>query len=94
MDDRVPRKKEGLLEKVLEDEIVVLSHEGDVLHSFGGTARLIWSMIDGANSLEAIAGALTDEYLVEATDARSDLEAFIAELENLSLICLGQDHRQ
>jgi hypothetical protein len=86
MNDRIPRKKQGLLEKEIEDEIVVMSPEGNVLHSFEGSARFIWGMIDGRNSLDRIAIGMTEEFQVENAQAQSDLDTFIVELEKLSLV--------
>jgi len=82
----VPSKTEGLMERSLNDEIVVLSSKGDVLHTFSGTARFIWSMIDGNRTIESIARAMTDEYEVDEETARSDLERFLGDLLSLSLI--------
>jgi hypothetical protein len=88
MNDRIPKKGKDLLEKKIEDEIVVMSPEGDVLHSFKDSARFIWEMIDGTNSLDRIVIGMTDEYQVDTAQAQADLDAFIVELEKLSLICL------
>jgi hypothetical protein len=85
-DSRRPRKAERLLERELDEEIVVLSPEGNVLHSFEGSARFIWRLIDGNRTIDAILDAVTEEYQVEPATARTDLEIFLEEIQGLSLI--------
>ena len=86
--DRIPKKTVDLLERDIEGEIVVMSPAGNVLHTFEGSALFIWKMMDGARTMEQIAALMTEEYLVEAEAARSDLETFMAELQKLSLVHL------
>jgi hypothetical protein len=84
--DAIPTKRDDLLERDLNDEIVVMSPEGKVLHTFEGSARLIWSLIDGVRTIETLVECITEEYQVAASTARSDLDSFLAELQRLSLI--------
>jgi hypothetical protein len=84
----IPSKAEGLLERDLNDEIVVLTPEGKVLHSFAGTARFIWERIDGRRSIGDLLSAITEEYQVEPEVAQRDLEAFVSKLQGLALIAL------
>ncbi len=85
-DSRTPKKMEKLLEREIDDEIVVLSPEGKFLHSFEGSARFIWSLIDGLRTIDSILDSIIEEYQVEPGTARNDLENFLAELQDLSLI--------
>jgi methyltransferase-like protein len=82
----IPQRNDNLLERDLDDEIIVMSPEGNVLHTFEGSARFIWGMIDGTHTIEAILDGITEEYQVGTATARSDLEKFLAELQELSLI--------
>jgi hypothetical protein len=83
---RIPQKTESLLERDIGDEVVVMSPEGNVLHTFEGSALFIWNMIDGARTVDGILAGIIGEYQVEASAARSDLEKFLAELQGLALI--------
>jgi hypothetical protein len=84
-----PRKTDGLLDRRLGDDIVVLSPDGKVLHTFSDSACFIWKRIDGEHTVEEIVSEIMDEYGVEAETARSDMSAFLAELANLGLIKQG-----
>jgi hypothetical protein len=83
---RIPQKTESLLERDIGDEVVVMSPEGNVLHTFEGSAHFIWNMIDGARTVDDILAGITGEYQVETSAARSDLEKFLADLQGLALI--------
>jgi Coenzyme PQQ synthesis protein D (PqqD) len=83
--DAIPVKTDYLLERDLGDEIVVMSPEGKFLHTFEGSARFIWSLIDGVRTIETLVECITQEYQVSTSIARSDLESFLAELRSLSL---------
>jgi hypothetical protein len=83
---RIPSKVDGLMERIIDDEIIVLSREGNVLHSFSDTARFIWSQIDGKRTIEDLTAVILDEYQVDESSARTDLSRFLASLEELSLI--------
>jgi hypothetical protein len=84
--NQIPQKSEKLLERDIDDEIVVMSPKGDELYTFVGSARFIWSMIDGVRPIDDILARVTDEYQVEASIAQRDLETFIAELRSISLL--------
>jgi hypothetical protein len=82
----IPRKAVKLLERDLNDEIVVLNSDGRILHTFEGSACFIWGKIDGQRTVEEILSAIVEEYQVEPGTARIDLERFLGELKGLSLI--------
>jgi hypothetical protein len=82
----IPIKSEELLERDLGDEIVVMSKDGKVLHTFEGSARFIWGIIDGVRTIDAMLECVTEEYQVATPVARSDLASFLSELRKLSLI--------
>jgi hypothetical protein len=85
-----PSKTEGILDRSLGDDIVVLSPDGKVLHTLSGTACFIWGMIDGSRSIDEIASAITDEYQIDEETARRDIHAFLTELEKLRLIAIPE----
>lgn len=50
------------------------------------TGKFIWSRLDGTNTAEDIAQALTEEFDVQLSEARSDVETFLQELRKLGLL--------
>jgi hypothetical protein len=84
--DYAPRKMPNLLERDIGEETVVLSEDGRVLHSLAGTAKLIWSLIDGQAATWSLVEGIVAEYQVTEEVARADLESFLSQLESLSLL--------
>jgi hypothetical protein len=84
--DLIPQKMESLLEREIEDEVIVMSPFGNALHTFEDTARSIWKLIDGEHATESILARIIEEYQVQNSVAQSDLDVFLEELEKLSLI--------
>jgi hypothetical protein len=82
----IPQKSENYRERVIDDETVVMSSEGDTLYTFEGSARFIWNLIDGKLPFDKLLARVIDEYEVEPSIALSDLEAFLAELQKIALI--------
>lgn len=86
--DGIPAKADGILERSLNEEIVVLSPKGDVLHTLADTSKFIWSMIDGTRSAGSIAQEVTHEYEVDESAAKADLLAFLDKLLSISIITI------
>jgi len=83
---RIPQKTESYMERVIDDETVVMSPEGDTLYTLEGSARFIWNSIDGKLPFDKILALVIEEYEVEPSIALSDLEAFLAELQKIAFI--------
>ena len=49
-------------------------------------ATLIWDMLDGTNDVLAIVNALCAEFQVDPETARTDVEEFIGQAQDLGLI--------
>jgi hypothetical protein len=79
-------KAEGIMERVIGDDIVVLSQRGDLLHTLSDTSRFIWERIDGKRTFNEILSAIVDEYQVDEAVAAVDLRTFIGSLLDESLI--------
>jgi hypothetical protein len=84
--NQIPKKNESLHERIIGDEVIVLSSEGNELHTFEGSARFIWGMLNGVRTVDDILALITEEYQVEAATAARDLDNFLEELRRLSLI--------
>ncbi len=76
----------GVIEELVEDEIVLLMpHAGSVL-VLNDVGRSIWTLIDGKRDADAIAALLCAEYDVEPDQALSDTVTFIADLATRGLL--------
>jgi len=82
---RVSRKDE-VPWKVLDDTIVILDlTEGDFFE-LDDVGCWIWQRLDGVRTLEDHARALAEEYGIDIETARSDIVAFVADLDSKGLI--------
>jgi hypothetical protein len=82
----VPAKAVGIMERVIGDDIIVLSQKGNLLHTLSGTGRFIWERIDGKRTLDEVLSAMVDEYQVDEEVAASDLRTFLGSLLDGGLI--------
>jgi hypothetical protein len=56
-----------------------------------GVATLIWDMLDGTNDVPAIVRVICTEFEVDPERARTDVEEFIEQARDLSLIEVKTD---
>jgi hypothetical protein len=54
----VPRPRDGVLFRELEDGCVLYDPDGEKVHSLNETAGFVWCLMDGARSLGEIAGEI------------------------------------
>jgi len=71
-----PQKRAYVLQRDLGTEAMLYDPEGDRVVRLNRTARRIWELCSGQNSLGAIADQLQDEF---AFDPSMDLPADVAE---------------
>lgn len=79
--------KDGFVLRQVADTWVVMPL-GQMSLDFNGmltlneTGALLWQALEKGGDAEALTNALTAEYDVSAEDARKDVEAFLAKLQN------------
>lgn len=81
-----PTPHPSVVGRIIDDEaVLVLPEQGEVkvLNEVG--AR-IWQLIDGSRTVEEIADVIYSEYEVDEEQARSDVLAFIVELESKGIV--------
>lgn len=74
------------IERDLGDEIVLMSQDGQEIHSFEDTALSIWKSIKSGSSPEKIVIEILNEYKVEEDIIRNDLSDFLTDLEQKGII--------
>lgn len=70
----------------LGDEIVLMSEDGQEIHSFEDTGLRVWQGISENQSPDQILQAMLDEYEVDEKVLRADLELFFQELIEKGII--------
>ena len=81
-----PRVADGLLTKVVNDELVVLDRKNEQIHRLSALSVFIVDQCDGTRSAQAIIDAIVKRYDVERPAAASDAEAMIAHMRSLGIL--------
>jgi methyltransferase-like protein len=84
--DWQPRVAEGLLTKVVEDELVVLDRENEQIHRLNALSVFIVDQCDGLHSEQSIVDAIVERYDVERPVAAADAETTITQLRTLGIL--------
>lgn len=74
--------------QTIDGEMVLLHIDARQLIGVNPVAARVWSLCDGAHSVDAIVTAIAGEFAVDAPTAKRDVRAFIAELQGLGAIDL------
>lgn len=78
--------KAGLTCRDLDGELVVLDAATGYIHQMNPTGALIWKMLDGGTSIESIETRLSDEFDLDAEEARRDVLGFVEQLRHAGLL--------
>lgn len=88
-DDHILRSMETT-SQVIDGEAVVLDFETDWFYSFDRVATALWAALEGGPvSLASLTGAAASRWDLPPTEVRPHLESFVAELEAVGLVTLG-----
>lgn len=68
-----------------DGELIVLDKASGKVHQLNATASLVWSCLSDGLSIDETALALSEAFQVEAETARTDVQALIAQFEELKL---------
>ena len=89
--DRLAPKSQQVAAKVMDGEAVIINLANGVYYSMDKAGGLIWSMIEQARSLDAIADAVAAAYDVPPVRAREDVEQLAAQLVAEDLVVAAGD---
>ena len=82
----VPVPAEGLTIRQIGNETIILTEEGEELHTLDETGTFVWKAIDGNKSLSRILDLICVEYEVSHDGARDDLFMFVEALKGKGII--------
>lgn len=80
MDKRCLRRNEDYVWRDIGGEVVILNADGTQVCLLNETAATIWTLLDGARDVRAIAQAIEGQYEVPLEEAMADVEAFAGQL--------------
>lgn len=70
----------------IEGRVVVISPADSVVHELNETASFIWKHADRGHNVSEIAQLLTDEFRVDAAQAKSDTEELLTAFQQKGLV--------
>jgi methyltransferase-like protein len=73
----------------IDGEVFVVSSKTGGVHLLNPVGTYIWSLLDGARTLDEIAGAVVEEFDTGAEAARPDILEFIEKLRAAEIIIIG-----
>jgi len=82
----VPVQAEGLTIRQIGNETIILTEEGEELHTLDETGTFVWRAIDGKKNLSRILDLICVEYEVTHDGARDDLFMFVEALKGKGII--------
>ena len=68
------------------DETIIVSENGDMLHTLNGLGQFVWRQLDGQRPLRDVLDRVCDEYSVSGKVAENDLLEFAGELLQKGLL--------
>jgi hypothetical protein len=79
-------KRDGLLWRDLDGEVVVLDLGASTYFSLNVTGSLLWHQLDQPSTIDALVKALADDYGLQRFEAERDVYSFLDTLEAHGLI--------
>ncbi len=70
-------KKNSLIIKQLEDELIIVDTENSQIHSLNETAAMIWKMLDHKLSVDNMAQSMLEKFNISVETAKSDVEKIL-----------------
>jgi hypothetical protein len=89
MDTTKPQIKSGLIWRQVDENTVVVTPHSGKMRVLNGVGSTIWQLLADDQPLEAIVEHLAAHYEVSATQARTDLDQFLADLTERNLLHWG-----
>jgi coenzyme PQQ synthesis protein D (PqqD) len=83
--DALPRQRPGVRCEPGDGTTVLVCLDGD-RHVLNPTARALWEVCDGHTTVEEMVWAVRQLFDVDPTQAETDVNAVLDQLENLELI--------
>jgi hypothetical protein len=90
----VVKRSDNQVSCYLDKEVAILNLESTLYFGLDEVGAFIWQRINEPNSVIAICEAVVDQFQVDDKQSKSDVIAFLEELEKAGLIQLGPPRRK
>ena len=90
-----PSRAEDVVPRNIAGETILVPVRGELaemqeIFVLDEVAEVIWGMLDGRHTVDAICAAVVEQFEVEARTARTDLETFLSELAEVGLVTVAE----
>ena len=83
----LPKRNENfLIEKILEDEVILYNRTNHTIHSLNTTAGIVWNLCDGTLTISEIVEYLCNNCKAPKKVIETDVLQTLTEMENNNLI--------
>lgn len=73
--------------RTIGDETIVLHLTGSRYFSITGVGSRVFQLLTQERTLDELVDVIVDEYDIDATTARRDIDAFLGKLRDARLLC-------
>jgi len=80
------RRDDAVAAQAVPDDLLVLDLRSGRYYGVGAVGAAVWELLDGSRNLGEIAAEVCRRFEVDTERAESDLEAFLASLEQRGLV--------
>lgn len=87
------RNERNCIWRFLDNETVVFSDDGQLVHQLNDTGAEIWEMLDGKTSITQIVNKIYEEFDVQKEEAETEVKLFIETLHKKGLIMFSHEKR-
>ena len=84
-----PKRQDGLVDRTIDGERVLLDSERKLIHKLNPTASLVWDRCDGDTAVDEICEQLVAEFGRPREEIESDVLTLIGRLRDLGVLDPG-----
>jgi len=82
----MPKKRENLVVQAVDNEILILDLESNQIHQLNSSAGFLWSVYNGASTLDRLQAIYAAHYDVAPAAAEADVRNVIDQLLSIGLL--------
>ena len=80
------KKKAGLVEPEVEDELAIYDPDADRVHILNPTASAVWWLLDDEHSVGRIISSMARLYDLDRRDAKGDVKEILCQFARMGLL--------
>ncbi|MBI3089765.1 MAG: PqqD family protein [Candidatus Tectomicrobia bacterium] len=81
-----PSRRQDLIVRPLDDEVIVLDPQAEMVHALNPTARAIWDLLDGRHGMAELVEAVCGRFDVRPEQAEKDIQALLELFRSRNLL--------